>query len=135
MIGGPEKVGSFECSTTHVYPFVPFENSTFTYHTNHPLSNFHYSAEFLKYLESKKISPDEYKYSCVRFEALQELLKDNSMIINLDLLKKTFSAREHKINKAGTYGCTIMVLGKEPELHISPGRPDEEDFQVFKFHK
>jgi len=22
-----------------------------------------------------------------------------------------------------------------PELHISPGRPDEEAFQIFKFHK
>jgi len=135
MIGGSERVGSFECSAIHVYPFVPFEGANFIYHTNHPLQNFHYSSEFLSYLESKKISPDDYKYRCVRFEALQKLLQDNSAIVNLDLLKDTLSAREHNINNAGTFGCTIMVLGKDPELHISPGRPDEEDFQVFKFHK
>jgi hypothetical protein len=26
-----------------------------------------------------------------------------------------------------------MVLGENPELHISPGRPDEEPFQVLTF--
>jgi len=26
-----------------------------------------------------------------------------------------------------------MELGKNPELHISPGRPDEEPFQIFRF--
>jgi hypothetical protein len=26
-----------------------------------------------------------------------------------------------------------MKLGKNPELHISPGRPDKEPFQVFRF--
>jgi hypothetical protein len=26
-----------------------------------------------------------------------------------------------------------MVLGENPELHISPGRPDEEPFQVLAF--
>ena len=29
--------------------------------------------------------------------------------------------------------CTIMVLKDDPELHISPGRPDVEPFQVLRF--
>lgn len=134
MIGGQERIGSFECSTIHVSSFVPFEGANFIYHTNHPLQNLHYSVEFVSYLKLKKISPNEYKHRCVRFEALQELLRDNSTIIDLDLLKRTFSTQKNRINNASTFGCTIMVLGKAPVLHVSPGRPDEEDFQVFKFH-
>ena len=135
MIGGSERIGSFECSTTHVYSFVPFEGADFIYHTNHPLQNLHYSVEFVNYLNSKKISPNEYKHRCVRFEALQKLLDTNAKVIELDLLKKIFSTRTNMINNQGTFGCTVMVLGKYPELHISPGRPDEEDFQIFKFHE
>ena len=135
MIGGPERIGSFECSTSNVSSFVPFEGANFIYHTNHPLENLHYSGEFESYLESKKISPTDYKHRCVRFESLQKILDTNEKAIDIDLLKKIFSTRTNKINNQGTFGCTIMVLGKDPELHISPGRPDEEDFQVFKFHK
>lgn len=135
MIGGPERIGSFECSTTHVYPFVPFEGADFIYHTNHPLQNFHYSVEFVNFLKSKKISPTEYKHRCVRFESLQKLLDTNAKVIDIDLLKDIFSTRTNMINNLGTFGCTILVLGNDPELHISPGRPDEEDFQIFKFHK
>lgn len=135
MIGGSERIGSFECSTTHVYSVVPFEGANFFYHTNHPLQNFHYSVEFVNFLKSKKISPTEYKHRCVRFEALQKLLDSNAKVLEIDLLKKIFSTRTNMINNQGTFGCTIMVLGKDPELHISPGRPDQEDFQVFKLYK
>jgi hypothetical protein len=134
MVGGMDKVGSFECATTHVSPFIPFEGSNFTYHTNHPLRNSHYDSEFLSFLEAKKVPPSEYKHPCVRFEALQGLLKDNSVRIDVDLLKDIFSRRDIRINNSGTFGCTIMVLGEDPELHVSPGRPDEEAFQVFRFH-
>jgi len=133
MIGGKDKVGSFECATTHVSPFIPFEGSTFTYHTNHPLRNVHYRPEFLRYLESKKIPPAEYKHPCVRFEALRGLLEGNSVRIDVDLLKDIFRRRDIRINNTGTFGCTIMVLGEDPELHVSPGRPDEESFLVFRF--
>jgi hypothetical protein len=62
-------------------------------------------------------------------------LKDNSIQIDASLLKKIFSDRETIINNRGTYGCTIMVLKDNPELHISPGRPDEEPFLSFKFNR
>ncbi|MEE9503478.1 MAG: hypothetical protein V3V48_15495 [Candidatus Aminicenantaceae bacterium] len=53
--------------------------------------------------------------------------------IDVDTLNDIFSNREIIINNRGTFGCTIMKLGKNPELHISPGRPDKEPFQVFRF--
>jgi len=135
LIGGAEDMGSFECATTKVSPFVPFENARFTYHTNHPLKNMNFNPRFLKKLESKGTSIEEYKFPCRRFQALQTLLKDNAVRINMDMLKDIFSNRETIINNRGTFGCTIMVLGNPPELYISPGRPDTEPFQIFKFDK
>jgi hypothetical protein len=133
MIGGAEEMGSFECSTTNVSEFIPFEKASFTYHTNHPLKNLNYKASFAKYLKSKGVSPEEYKHPCPRFQALQNILKDNSVHIDVDTLKDIFSNRKSIINNRRTFGCTIMKLGKNPELHISPGRPDKEPFQVFRF--
>ncbi len=133
MIGGVEEAGSFECSSTNVNEFIPFENASFTYHTNHPLKNLNYTARFKKYLKSKGVSPEDYKHPCPRFQALQNILKDNSVHFDVDTLKDIFSNRETIINNRGTFGCTIMKLGKNPELHISPGRPDKEPFQVFRF--
>jgi len=133
MIGGAEDVGSFECSTTHLSQFIPFENAAFTYHTNHPLKNLHYTAGFSEYLESRGVSPEDHEHPCPRFKALQNIFKDNSVQVDVNVLKSIFSDRQTIVNNRGTFGCTIMKLGKDPELHISPGRPDEEPFQVFRF--
>ncbi len=133
MIGGAEEMGSFECSTTNVNKFIPFEDALFTYHTNHPLTNLNYTPRFVEYLKSKDVSPEDYKHPCPRFQALQNIFKNNSVQMDVDALKDTFSNREIIINNKSTFGCTIMILGKNPELYISPGRPDEEPFQVFRF--
>ena len=133
MIGGAEDMGSFECSTTNISEFIPFENATFTYHTNHPLKNLNYTVRFANYLKSKDVSPKDYKHPCPRFEFLQNSLRDNSVHFDIDRLKDIFSNRNSIINNRSTFGCTIMKLGKNPELHISPGRPDEEPFQIFRF--
>jgi len=70
---------------------------------------------------------------CPRFNFLGRTLTDNSAAIDLAALKTIYANRESGINNGGTYGCTIMVLGEKPELHISPGRPDVEPFQVLDF--
>ena len=133
MIGGPENVGSFECSTNKTKRYIPFKDASFTYHTNHPLENLNYSKRFLDYLKSRNTPPQDYEYNCPRFKSLQKILNNNSVRIGINKLKKIFSDRETIINNGGTYGCTIMVLTENPELYISPGRPDEEPFVVFKF--
>jgi isopenicillin-N N-acyltransferase-like protein len=133
MIGGSEKVASYECSTTNAIEFLPFKGARFTYHTNHPLKNRNYTPQFLQFLDRKNVSPDEYEFSCPRFQSLQYILKDNSSRLDVDVMKDIFSSRQTGINNGNTFGCTIMVLGSKPELHISPGRPDVEPFQVFRF--
>ena len=134
MIGDADEMGSFECATTHVSEFVPFKNAAFTYHTNHPLKNLNFSSRFKQYLKSKDVSPKDYEYPCRRFQALQKIFKDNSVDMDIKKLKDIFSNREIIINNRNTFGCTIMQLGTKPELHISPGRPDEEQEPGHQVH-
>jgi hypothetical protein len=84
-------------------------------------------------LNRKNMTLESYQARCPRFNFLGQLFKDNSVPIALDTLEGLFKNRASEINNEGTYGCTIMVLGENPELHVSPGRPDEAQFQVLRF--
>lgn len=132
-LGGPLNAASFERSAGKMIPFLPFEGAEFTYHTNHPLINDDLNPKFLARLKRDGVSLEKFRTYCPRFNFLGRTLTDNSTTIDLAVLKTIFANRVSGINNAGTYGCTIMVLGEKPELHISPGRPDVEPFQVLDF--
>lgn len=133
VLGGPLNAASFERSAGKMIPFLPFEGAEFTYHTNHPLVNDDLDPKFLARLKRDGVSLEKFRTFCPRFNFLGRTLTDNSAAIDLAVLKTIYANRVSGINNAGTYGCTIMVLGEKPELHISPGRPDVEPFQVLDF--
>ena len=133
LLGGPDAVASFELAGNRIARFVPFEGAAFTYHTNHPLVNEEFNPKFLERLKARGWSLAQLKVSCPRFNFLKQTLKDNSAALGLDDLKALYRDRKSGINNAGTYACTIMLLGDDPELHIAPGRPDIEPFQVLAF--
>jgi sugar phosphate isomerase/epimerase len=133
VIGGPDKVSSFERSAKRMDEFVPFDGAEFTYHTNHPLVNDDFNPKFIKGLQKRGMRLDEYRARCPRFNFLGRTFRDNSAAIDLAVLKRVYSDRDSKINNSNTYGCTIMVLGDHPELHIAPGRPDEWPFEIIEF--
>jgi len=133
VIGGPDEVAVFERSAGKMSKFVPFEGAEFSYHTNHPLTNDDFNPRFPEMLKRKALTLERYQTQCPRFNFLGRLLKDNSVAIDLDTLERLFRNRASGINNAETYGCTIMVLGEKPELHISPARPDEAPFQILGF--
>lgn len=133
VIGGPVEAASFERSAGKMSRFLPFEGAEFTYHTNHPLINDDLNPRFPETLKRTGMTQEMYRAMCPRFNYLGQVLKDNAAAIDLSGLKTLFRNRASGINNAATYGCTIMVLGEDPELHISPGRPDEEPFQVLAF--
>ena len=133
VLGGPLNAASFERSAGKMIPFLPFEVAEFTYHTNHPLVNDDLNPKFLARLKRDGVSLEKFRTFCPRFNFLGRTLTDNSTTIDLAGLKTIYANRVSGINNAGTYGCTIMVLGEKPELHISPGRPDVEPFQVLDF--
>jgi isopenicillin-N N-acyltransferase-like protein len=133
VIGGREQAASFERSADRIAEFVPFDGAEFTYHTNHPLANNDFNPRFIAQIKKSGMSLETYKALCPRLRFLQESFKDNAAALDLAVLKRVFADRNSKINNERTYGCTIMVLGDRPELHISPGRPDEEPFKVLTF--
>jgi len=133
VIGGPDETAVFERSAGKMIMFLPFEGAEFSYHTNHPLVNDDFNPSFTEALKRRGMSLEIYRGRCPRFNFLRSLLRDNSVRVDLDRLKALFANRSSGINNEGTYGCTIMVLGAAPELHISPGRPDEAPFQVLGF--
>jgi len=133
VIGGPTETVVLERSAGKMSPFVPFEGAEFSYHTNHPMVNDDYNPRFPEMLKTKNLTLEAYRAQCARFSALGRLFKDNSASIDLDSLVALFRNRNSGINNSGTYGCTIMVLGESPELHVAAGRPDLTIFQVVKF--
>jgi len=133
VIGGPKQVASFERSASRMVEFIPFEGAEFTYHTNHPIANDDLNPKFIEGLKKRGMTLEAYKARCPRFRFLGETFKDNAAVLDVAVLKRVFADRNSGINNAGTYGCTIMVLGDHPELHIAPGRPDEEPFEVLAF--
>jgi hypothetical protein len=133
VIGGPHEAAVFERSAGKMSRFVPFAGAEFSYHTNHPLINDDFNPKFPEMLNRKNMTLESYQALCPRFNFLGRLFKDNSVPIALDTLEGLFKNRASEINNEGTYGCTIMVLGENPELHVSPGRPDEAQFQVLRF--
>jgi hypothetical protein len=133
MIGGLEGLGSFECSASHVEEFNPFSDALFTYHTNHPRVNMHFAPELEDYLKAQDIDPGDYTFKCPRFAALRDLFKYKDIRIDREMLKGIYRNRDTFINNRSTFGTTIMVLSENPELYISPGRPDEAPFHVFRF--
>ena len=133
VIGGPKQAISFERSASRMVEFIPFEGAEFTYHTNHPILNDDFNPKFIEGLKKRGMTLEAYKARCSRFKYLGETFKDNAAALDLAVLKRVFADRASGINNEGTYGCTIMVLGDHPGLHIAPGRPDKEPFEVLDF--
>ena len=71
--------------------------------------------------------------ACPRFNFLKRTLTGNAAPLGLEDLKGIYRDRASGINNGGTYACTIMILEDAPELHIAPGRPDAEPFQILSF--
>lgn len=133
VLGGPEEAAVFERSAGKMSRFVPFEGAEFSYHTNHPLINDDFNPRFPEMLKRGNTTLESYRARCPRFNFLGRLLKDDSAVLDVGSLKEIYRDRASGINNARTYGCTIMVLGETPELHIAPDRPDESPFEVLGF--
>jgi len=133
VIGGPNEAAGFERSASRMVEFKPFAGAGFTYHTNHPVVNDDFNPKFIAALKKKGLTLGEYQARCQRFKFLGETFKDDASALDVAVLKRVFADRQSGINNEGTYGCTIMVLGAHPELHIAPGRPDTVPFEVLDF--
>lgn len=137
IIGGSEKVYSLECSANKVVEFRPFENSIFTYHTSHPMSNTDYSNKYLMKLEKNNKTVEEGLYECQRIKSFQQRFTENTTNIEIEEIKKVLRSRDNDsrdvVSNNGTYASLIYEISKKPKFIIAPGKPHEEDYIEIDF--
>ena len=137
IIGGPEKVYSLECSANKVVEFRPFENATFTYHTNHPMSNTDYSKKYLMQLEAYGKTVEEGLYECQRIKSFQQRFTEQTSDIEIEEIKNVLRARDNEgrdvVSNSNTYAGVIYELSEPPKFIIAPGKPHETDFIEIDF--
>ncbi len=147
LIGGPQRVYDFECSSNQVAQYKPKGHEKITWHTNHPLTNHDYSHSYRAMFE-KEGSPVVPANSAARFQSLKRQLEAGSAGPRLTHIKKVLASKEsikhpicgsmgekefyHSIGLF-TFASTIMVLSEKPEFHISLGPPDKTPYQKFSF--
>lgn len=129
ILGGPERVYSLECSSNKLEEFRPFENSIFTYHTNHPMSNTDYSANYLASLAANNKTPEEGLYECQRIKSFQNRFTENTQSISIDEIKKVLSSRDNDgqdvVSNRFTFASVIYELSDKPRFLVAPGKPHE----------
>jgi isopenicillin-N N-acyltransferase like protein len=145
LIGGPDKVASFECSHGKVSRFGPAEGSDIVWHTNHPLANDDYDAKYRQYLEKNKDAAKKPSSTIARFDCLASRLGRNGSAIDKDGIKailRSHDSPEFPVCRplktpsgVYTFGSMIMVLSGKPEFHVAPGPPDAVPYQVLSFDK
>ncbi|HEX5050446.1 MAG TPA: carcinine hydrolase/isopenicillin-N N-acyltransferase family protein, partial [Planctomycetota bacterium] len=132
-VGGPEHSPCFEASAGGVVQWQPEGRDGWTWHTNHPLVSTDWSPKHLAAAKARGQAPEQ-RLQCARFDALDRALPAGKRPTFDDVVAalRTSGARTPVCN-AGTYVCTVMVLGERPELHVSPGPPTRVPFQVLRF--
>jgi isopenicillin-N N-acyltransferase-like protein len=146
MIGGPEKIVSYECSANQVSQYLPAAGATRIFHTNHPLVNNDVRTEN-DASESRpaKATPTSGtpSNSETRLRALENRLGDPAVAVTVETVKAALGSHDSSVHpvcrhkKPGggaiTAGCQIAVLSIPPELHLAPGPPCSTEFGVFTF--
>ncbi len=139
IIGGPNEVYSMECSTNKIAEFRPFENSSFTYHTNHPMRNDDYSSKYLEKLKKANKSVTEGLYECHRIKSFQDRFTEKTENISIDDIKNVLASRDYDakdpVSNDWTYASVIYELSDQPKFIIAPGKPHEKEYIEIEFEK
>lgn len=137
IVGGPEKVYSLECSANEVVEYRPYAGSSFTYHTNHPLSNNDFSSKYQDQLKKANKSLEEGMYVCQRFISLQNRFTEDTRKIGVEEIKAALSSRDNgevdPISNEWTYASVIYELSEQPKFIIAPGKPHEKEYIELPF--
>jgi len=140
ILGGGDRVCDFECSAGKVVSFTPTSDAGVVYHTNHPLANDDYDAEYADSRDPAKTGKGD---SQIRFQSLEHRLKNLREGIEVSSIQSTLRSHdstEHPIcrrvkekSATFTFGSTIMKLSDKPQFLVAPGPPDISPYQTFDF--
>lgn len=143
LIGGPDRILDFECSSNKTTPFAIADDADVVYHTNHAIANDDYSQmhlDFLKTADKEEIESDN---SHTRLKALEKRLSIPAEEITLDMVKETLSSKDsdaHPVcmsfkdtESLYSLGSAAMVLSDQLEFHIALGAPDANPYNIHTF--
>jgi hypothetical protein len=143
ILGGPDKVYCFECSAGKVAPFAPAGNRV--WHTNHPLANDDYTPKYRESLQKQKGTTPAPTNSEVRLQSVEKRLRADNKAGALASIQTILTAKdsaEHPVcrplkntKENFTFASTIMVLAEKPELHITAGPPEGQEYQRLTFER
>jgi isopenicillin-N N-acyltransferase-like protein len=143
ILGTPNRVLDFECSAGKVVQFSPLPGSTLVYHTNHPLTNDNYDAEFTARIKRMDSNAKVFESTRARFDSLEARFKQQTNGLSYDLIPAALRSKDSdkfpvcvplRTGSYGfTFGSTIMRLSPDPEFHVSCGPPDANAYSVFRF--
>ncbi len=140
IVGGPDEVGSFECSANKVSRFIPYPGANRTYHTNHVLVN----DDLDKTLDASRVYAGFQDNTKARFQALEKRLKDPASKITVKIAKEALSSHDnpeypvcrHTPKPGGvgfTAGCGIAEFSNPPIFHFASGPPCSTKFKMYSF--
>lgn len=143
LIGGPEKVYDFECSSNKVSQFKVSDNSDIVFHTNHALRNDDYNPKYIKRVKEHGEEEMADDNSHTRFNTLEKRLAVPPENVSVNMIKSTLSShdsKEHPIcmdfvdaSTFFSFGSVVMVLSEQPECHLAFGPPVVNPYKVYKF--
>jgi hypothetical protein len=133
------RVAYFEASANKAVE-VDFPNNTsFVYHTNHPVVNDDYSPEGAQQMLNSNPADN----TRTRYQALKNHLAGDPGKNVIDLIQETSGSHDSQLypvcrrlfDKATsfTFASTIIVLEEHPYLLAAPGPPDQYEYTAFRF--
>lgn len=134
ILGINGEIVDFEASANKVARYDPQNPNGIVYHTNHPIANDDIKPWFKKNSASGKSN------SNIRFNALENRLAKPANLSSAQIME-TLRSKDDALNPVCrpnngggfTFASVIMTMGKEPNLLITAGPPDESEFQKFDF--
>jgi isopenicillin-N N-acyltransferase like protein len=139
LIGGPERIVDLECSSSKIVQYG--EGQEILWHTNHSLKSEDFTPGWITLLKEKPKTLQGGS-SLVRFEAIANRIREMAGTLSVQSIKTILQSKDspqfpvcrpNKGEQGFTFASTIMVLGSTPELHIAPGPPDANGYQLFRF--
>lgn len=133
-VGGPDTAPGFECSAGKVVQYVPYPGARFTWHTNHPLVNDDFAASLVERARARGVEPFAAMRPCPRFAVCKQHLPEGGTP-DVAGVKALLACRDGapSVCNDSTYACIVMLLGKQPEMHVSKGASDKAPFRVVRF--
>ncbi len=155
LIGDPAKVVDLECSSSEVEPLPANGAAGVVFHTNHPLENDDYSAEYLAVLLERERGErtDEDFHAAVEFveadsgtrleglrQQLDSLPAEGVTVERIKAILASHVSPEHPIcmdlggdDKLTSIVSTVMELSDDPRFHVAFGPPDVTPYTTYSF--